>query len=56
MKILLIYFVKYRYFWYFKVANDAGDFFPIWATCLGFEFITLASSDKERHLARYSIP
>ncbi|XP_023346461.1 gamma-glutamyl hydrolase [Eurytemora carolleeae] len=37
-----------------KVANDAGDFFPIWATCLGFEFITLASSDKERHLARCS--
>ena len=20
-----------------KTANDVGDFFPIWGTCLGFE-------------------
>ncbi|XP_023345868.1 gamma-glutamyl hydrolase isoform X2 [Eurytemora carolleeae] len=40
-------------FEYAKAANDDGDYFPIWATCLGFEFITLASTaDKIRHLAR----
>ena len=27
-----------------KVAYDDGDYFPIWATCLGFEFLTTVIS------------
>ena len=27
-----------------KEANDAGDFFPIWGTCNGFELLTVLSS------------
>ncbi len=30
-----------------KTANDSGDFFPLWGTCLGFEFmVMLAASDN----------
>ena len=25
-------------------ANDQGDYFPLWGTCLGFEFLTIAVS------------
>lgn len=28
-----------------KQANDAGDFFPIWGTCLGFETICVAAAN-----------
>ena len=28
-----------------KTANDVGDFFPIWGTCLGFETICVAAAN-----------
>ena len=28
-----------------KEANDAGDFFPIWGTCLGFEMMVLMANE-----------
>lgn len=27
-----------------KEANDKGDFFPVWGTCLGFEFMLYAAA------------
>jgi gamma-glutamyl hydrolase len=31
-----------------REANEAGDFFPVWGTCLGFEFMAYeASGGKE---------
>lgn len=27
-----------------KEANDNGDFFPVWGTCLGFEFMLFAET------------
>nr|XP_033785699.1 gamma-glutamyl hydrolase isoform X1 [Geotrypetes seraphini] len=27
-------------------ANDAGDYFPVWGTCLGFEQLTVLTSDQ----------
>eukprot|EP01136_Pigoraptor_vietnamica_P006174 Opistho-1_new@38770 len=35
-------------------ANDAGDFFPLWGTCLGFEFLSIASSGAN-HLVHVDI-
>lgn len=35
-----------------KEANDAGDVFPIWGTCLGFELLAFISNNEERNLAR----
>jgi len=35
-----------------KEANDAGDVFPIWGTCLGFEMITLSANNGEPYLKR----
>jgi len=26
-------------------ANDKGDYFPVWGTCLGFELLLLASAN-----------
>ncbi|XP_077979641.1 gamma-glutamyl hydrolase-like [Glandiceps talaboti] len=28
-------------------ANDAGDVFPLWGTCLGFQFFTVLTSGKD---------
>jgi len=33
-----------------KAANEAGDYFPIWATCLGFELVTFLSNDEVPNL------
>ena len=27
-------------------ANDRGDYFPIWGTCLGFELLTVLTAEK----------
>ena len=27
--------------------NDAGQFFPVWGTCLGFEFLSKVTAEKE---------
>jgi len=35
-----------------KEANDKGDVFPIWGTCLGFEMIVLMANNMERNLKR----
>jgi len=37
-----------------KAANDDGDVFPIWATCLGFELMAYLTNDEQRNLARCS--
>jgi gamma-glutamyl hydrolase len=43
-------------------ANDAGDYFPIWGTCLGFEWLMMATSHNDNILDStfdsedYSIP
>ena len=42
-------------------ANDAGDVFPIWGTCLGFELLMSLGADGEVvtspvHAEDYSIP
>lgn len=31
-------------------ANAAGDFFPIWGTCLGFEYLLMLASGKEEFI------
>ena len=33
-----------------KEANDAGDTFPIWGTCNGFELLTVLSSKGQPRL------
>ena len=33
-----------------KEANDAGDIFPIWGTCNGFELLTVLSSKDHSRL------
>ena len=33
-----------------KEANDAGDPFPIWGTCNGFELLTVLSSKDQSRL------
>ena len=33
-----------------KEANDAGDSFPIWGTCNGFELLTVLSSKDHSRL------
>ena len=35
-----------------KMDNDAGDIFPIWGTCLGFEMLALMSNDNVPNLKR----
>jgi gamma-glutamyl hydrolase len=43
-------------------ANDEGDFFPVWGTCLGFEWLMIATSGNDSILdsvfdsENYSIP
>eukprot|EP01137_Pigoraptor_chileana_P007983 Opistho-2@54269 len=41
-------------------ANDAGDYFPLWGTCLGFEFLSIATSGKhllvDVNIANTSLP
>lgn len=32
-----------------KRLNDAGDYFPIWGTCLGFELLTYLDADRREH-------
>ena len=34
-------------------ANDKGDNFPIWGTCLGFEMLGLLSNNGSEYLTRY---
>jgi gamma-glutamyl hydrolase len=41
--------------WFFaraKQENDAGEVFPIWGTCLGFEMLALMANDGQPNLAR----
>ena len=37
-------------------ANDAGDFFPIWGTCLGFEMLGLMANSGQPYLKRFCPP
>uniref|UniRef100_A0A336MKR8 folate gamma-glutamyl hydrolase n=1 Tax=Culicoides sonorensis TaxID=179676 RepID=A0A336MKR8_CULSO len=37
-----------------KEMNDAGSYFPIWGTCLGFELLTFVDADKAEHRERCS--
>ncbi|RMX57871.1 hypothetical protein pdam_00022834 [Pocillopora damicornis] len=30
-----------------KKANDAGDVFPLWGTCLGFQFLSVQGADEQ---------
>ena len=29
-------------------ANDAGDVFPLWGTCLGFEFLSVCGAGGQK--------
>ena len=31
-------------------ANDAGDYFPIWGTCLGFQWLLMLTSHNDNIL------
>ena len=31
-------------------ANENGDYFPVWGTCLGFELLLYLSAGKENYL------
>jgi gamma-glutamyl hydrolase len=33
-----------------KEMNDAGDFFPLWGTCMGFQWLLICASDDENIL------
>ena len=33
-----------------KMDNDAGDIFPIWGSCLGFEMLALMANDNVPNL------
>ena len=35
-----------------KMDNDAGDIFPVWGTCLGFEMLALMANDNVPNLKR----
>ena len=42
-------------------ANDVGDVFPLWGTCLGFEFLSVCSAGGQNVLSPvdgedYAIP
>ena len=42
-------------------ANDAGDVFPLWGTCLGFEFFSVCGAGGQNVLSSvdgedYAIP
>ena len=42
-------------------ANDAGDVFPLWGTCLGFEFLSVCGAGRQNVLSSvdgedYAIP
>ena len=28
-------------------ANDIGDYFPVWGTCLGFEIMSLIAAEND---------
>jgi gamma-glutamyl hydrolase len=34
-------------------ANNNGDFFPIWGTCLGFQLLLYLSASKKSYLASF---
>ena len=36
-------------------ANDAGDFFPIWGTCLGMEMLGLITTGGQEYLTRWKV-
>ena len=36
-------------------ANDAGDFFPIWGTCLGMEMLGLITTGGQEYLTRLEV-
>jgi gamma-glutamyl hydrolase len=40
-------------FEYAIAENDNGNFFPLWGTCLGFEFLCMMPYDPETILANY---
>ena len=35
-----------------RLSNEAGDVFPVWGTCLGFEMLGAISTGGEPYLAR----
>jgi len=41
-----------NFFEWAKAENDAGEVFPIWGTCLGFEMLALAANDGQPNLKR----
>ena len=36
-----------------KKMNDAGDFFPLWGTCLGFERLAVFTASSDNILEAY---
>jgi len=43
---------SYAFFSMAMEANDAGDFFPIWGTCLGMEMLGLITTGGQEYLTR----
>lgn len=43
---------SYAFFTMAMEANDAGDFFPIWGTCLGMEMLGLITTGGQEYLTR----
>ena len=46
------YFAKGRQIYEQAISmNDAGDFFPVWGTCLGFEYLASYAADSSNILS-----
>ena len=46
---------SYAFFTMAMEANDAGDFFPIWGTCLGMEMLGLITTGGQEYLTRWKV-
>ena len=44
---------SYAFFSMAMEANHAGDFFPIWGTCLGMEMLGLITTGGQEYLTRW---
>ena len=40
---------------FFFQSYDAGDYFPIWGTCFGFEILTMITAGKDLRTATKAI-
>ena len=57
MSLIVAGFSKasYAFFSMAMEANHAGDFFPIWGTCLGMEMLGLITTGGQEYLTRYML-